>query len=198
MSWNSLFSNKRSSDLDQRYSSFSTHMKQCTEKSKTESDKYKITGDTFIRADIARSRMNVIGRRNKRRSILVVLMEPLSETKMVKVLLNLNSRAKATYAYGIEQALEMLDEQKYDMVYAVTPFDQCHVKNSTCFYSLDYERDQEFVKSNKETSDVAEMLRKHIGEAELVAVCGTNAKECPIATKLFNEMNRKKPKKKSA
>jgi len=142
-----------------------------------------VQNDTFLKADALRSRLSVITRRNKSRTILVI-PDAKVENEFVTLLLRKNSNAQATFAKSVKEGLYMLQSGSFDMVYLV--MDMSGEVDGPCFFSMDNPKDAELRAEAPYAEGPVSVIRKYSGSAEIVVVCGASNGKCPIAEHIFN------------
>jgi len=139
--------------------------------------------DLLLRADEMRRRISLVTRRNKERTLLVV---PFSKIKspLVDMLLAANSNAKATFPESVDDAVDRLKKQPYDMVYVV--LDTVREGHKSCFFSTDHPKDAGLREESPDVSKYVDLIREHAGEAEIIVVCGARQDQCPVAPRVFD------------
>lgn len=138
--------------------------------------------DEFVQVDELRQRIAWITRRNKERSILVIPFVK-EDNPLVQILLQSNSNATASFVRNITEGISRLRHERFDMIYLVIDF--AKEGHGPCFLSASTSEDYELRQENQELMKYAEEIRDFAGDAEIVLVCGTAQKFCPIAQKLF-------------
>lgn len=144
--------------------------------------------DLILRVHELNSRISHITRRNKKRKILVIPFAEI-ENPFVDMLLDANSNAEADYASSFGQGIQLLRANHYDMIYVVV--DMAAEGHGPCFFSMDNPNDRALRDAAPgESKEFAEMIKSYANGAEIVVVCGTSAKKCPVAGHLFEDRNK--------
>lgn len=137
--------------------------------------------DSIIHRKDMTKKMTGIRDRNKERTILVIKVED-KHSPVVSSLLKANSNAIATFARSIKEAIAMMKQCHYDMVYLVTQIRKGPNCSGPCFFSMQQDKEHVDRYGNLVREDLSTLAPYHNG-AEIVVVCA--GQECP--TDVFGE-----------
>ena len=137
-----------------------------------------------------KKRLSAIRIRNKQRRILVVYDINIPEDKnaLTDALLASNPSATSTvmsYADEPKEVLNTIETRAYDMIYAVVDMGNNN-RHGPCLFSMDHVDDEESRLAREEDHyKLVNVLKEHRHPmTELIVVCGSSSKLCPIAGKL--------------
>jgi len=131
-----------------------------------------------------RKRISFITRRNKKRKILVVPFSS-NENLLSSLLLDANSNADYDCAKSLSEAMGVMAEKSYDMIYLI--IDMAKEGHGPCFFSFDHDDDKERRDKNPQFDRFYNEIKPLCPDAEVVAICGTSPDKCPIAKRLYEE-----------
>lgn len=132
---------------------------------------------SFLKSAEICQRVSDISKKNQHRRVLVVPFATI-DNRLLDRLLTANSNAEVVFTSSVAEGIEKLNEQEFDLVYMVTAFREG--PDLPCVVPLDDPRERRKSEAIPHIESYEGLLRRHSGNAEIVAVCGNSSGSCPV------------------